>query len=105
MMIRIAYSSGAASPRGPKVVFAVLAAAAGLVLAAIAALFAAATVVVAALVGTVLLGVAAVVARIRGHGARPAPGPMGEDGVIEARRVGGHEWVAYGWSDRDGAGR
>jgi hypothetical protein len=22
------------------------------------------------------------------------------DGVIEARHLGGHHWVAYGWNDR-----
>ena len=40
-MIRIAYSSGASTLRGPKAVLAVLAAVAGLLLAAVAALFAA----------------------------------------------------------------
>ena len=58
-MIRIAYRSGSSTFAGPKAVLAVLAAVAGLLLAAVAALFAAATVVVAALVGTALLGLAA----------------------------------------------
>jgi hypothetical protein len=101
-MIRIAYSSGSAALRGPKAVLAVLAAVAGLLLAAVAALFAAATVVVVAVVGTTLLGLAAIAGRLRRQPVRRTPGPMPDDGVIEARRVSGHQWVAYGWSDRDG---
>ena len=30
---------------------------------------------------------------------RPNP-VQADDGVIEARRVGGHSWVAYGWDRR-----
>jgi hypothetical protein len=100
-MIRIAYRSSSSTLRGPKAVLAVLGAVAGLLLAAVAALFAAATVVVVAVVGTALLGLAALTGRLRRQPATVARGPMGEDGVIEARKVGGHEWVAYGWSDRD----
>jgi hypothetical protein len=100
-MIRIAYSSGASALRGPKAVLAVLAAVAGLLLAAVAALFAAATVVVAAVIGTTLLGLAALTGRLRRPPVRTASGPEAAGEVIEARRVGGHEWVAYGWSDRD----
>ena len=103
-MIRIDYSSGASRLRGPKAVLAVLAAVAGLLLAAVAALFAAATVVVA-VIGTTLLGLAALTGRLRRRPvpAASAPGEAGE--VIEAQRVGGHEWVAYGWSDKDGPER
>lgn len=104
-MIRIAYRSGSSTLRGPKAILAVLAAVAGLLLAAVAALFAAATVVVAAVVGTALLGLAAVTGRLRRQPVAAARGPLGEDGVIEARKVGGHEWVAYGWNDRDPADR
>ena len=104
-MIRIAYRSGSSTFAGPKAVLAVLAAVAGLVLAAVAAVFAAATVVVAAVVGTALLGLAALTGRLRRRTVSVAPGGMGEDGVIEARRIGGHEWVAYGWSDRESADR
>lgn len=91
--------------RGPKIVLAILAAVAGLLLAAVAAVFAAATVVVAAIVGGVLLCVAAVTGRLRRAPARQAAGPMADDGVIEARRVGGHQWVAYGWTERDASDR
>jgi len=100
-MIRVDFRSSP-SLRGPKAVLAVLAAVAGLLLAAVAALFAAATVVVVAVVGTALLGMAAVTGRLRRQPVRRTAGPMRDDGVIEARRVGGHQWVAYGWSDGDG---
>ena len=100
-MIRIAYRSRSVNLRGPKALLAVLAAVAGLLLAAVAALFAAATVVVAALVGGTLLGLAALMGRFRRRPVAFPHGAAGEDGVIEARRVGGHQWVAYGWSDRD----
>jgi len=56
-------------------------------------------------VGTALLGLAALTGRLRRQPATVARGPMGDDGVIEARKVGGHEWVAYGWSERDGPDR
>ena len=104
-MIRIDYSSGASRLRGPKAVLAVLAAVAGLLLAAVAALFAAATVVVVAVIGTTLLGRAALTGRLRRRPvpAASAPGEAGE--VIEAQRVGGHEWVAYGWTERDAPDR
>lgn len=99
-MIRVDFRS---SPplRGPKVVLAVLAAAVALVLAAMAALFAAATVVVAGLVGAFLLGVAAITGRLRRSTTPHTAGPMQDDVVIEARRIGGHEWVAYGWAERE----
>lgn len=100
-MIRVDFRSSP-SLRGPKAVLAVLAAVAALLLAAFAALFAAATVMVAGVVGVFLLGVAAITGRLRRQPATQAAGQMGEGGVIEARRVGGHQWVAYGWSDGDG---
>jgi hypothetical protein len=104
-MIHIANRSGASFLRGPKAVLAVLGAVAGLLLAAVAALFAAATVVVVAVIGTTLLGLAALTGRLR-RAPVPAASTSGEAGeVIEARRVGGHEWVAYGWSDKDGPER
>jgi len=104
-MARFDYSSGAAFLRGPKAVLAVLGAVAGLLLAAVAALFAAATVVVVAVIGTTLLGLAALTGRLR-RAPVPAASTPGEAGeVIEAQRVGGHEWVAYGWSDKDGPKR
>lgn len=88
--------------RGPKAVLTILAAVAALVLAAVAALFAAATVVIAGVIGGFLLGLAAITGQLRRTPVRQATGPMRDDGIIEARRIGGHQWVAYGWSDGDG---
>ncbi len=65
--------------------------AAGLV-GTVLALVLTATVVVIAAMSSLLLGLAAAAVR-----ARRAVQAHGEDPVIEARRVGGHSWVAYGW--------
>ena len=73
-------------------VAATLAAAVGLVLAVIFA----ATVVVIGLMGSVLLALAGLAMKAR----RTAKAKAVDDGVIEARRVGGHSWVAYGWDNR-----
>jgi hypothetical protein len=85
-----------------------LAAFAGLVCTVIAALVAtvlalavAASVVVVALMGGVLLFLASLAMRARrtARSRAPAasdPGPQ----ILEARHVGGHSWVAYGWDRR-----
>jgi hypothetical protein len=55
----------------------------------------AASVVVVAVMGGALLALAGVAARARRSvvKARSDSGPQ----IIEARHVGGHSWVAYGW--------
>ena len=63
--------------------------------AAVLAVVFAATVVVIAVVSTVLFGLIALVLRAR----RPAKAKA-DDGIIEARHLGGHSWVAYGWDER-----
>jgi hypothetical protein len=68
--------------------------AAGLV-GAVLALVLTATVVVIAAMSSLLLGLAAAAVKARGAVRTRGRGPL-----IEARRVGGHSWVAYGW-DRD----
>ncbi len=73
------------------VVATVLAAAVGAVLA----VFFAASLVVIALMASVLVAFAGFALRAR-RGARSAADPS----VIEARNVGGHSWVAYGWDGR-----
>jgi hypothetical protein len=65
--------------------------AAGLVGAALA-LVLTATVVVIAAMSSLVLGLAAAAAQ-----ARRAVHTRGSGPLIEARRVGGHSWVAYGW--------
>jgi Flp pilus assembly protein TadB len=57
----------------------------------------AASVVVIAVMGGALLFLASLTMRARRTArARPDPGPQ----IIEARHVGGHSWVAYGWDRR-----
>lgn len=68
---------------------------AALTIGAFLALFAAATVVVLALMTSALLALSGLALRAR----RTAHAPADPD-LIEARRVGGHSWVAYGWNER-----
>lgn len=64
---------------------------------AVLAVFFAATVVVIALMASALLGLAGLAMRARRTvKARASSDPT----LIEARNVGGHSWVAYGWNDR-----
>ncbi|MGH6958588.1 MAG: hypothetical protein ACREEW_18130 [Caulobacteraceae bacterium] len=59
------------------------------------ALFFAATVVVIGLMTMALLALTAGAAR-----ARKAQRRRSAAGVIDAHRIGGHSWVAYGWDGR-----
>lgn len=71
-----------------------LATAAAAAVGAVLAVFFAASLVVIALMASVLVAFAGLALRAR-RGARPA----GDPSVIEARNVGGHSWVAYGWDE------
>jgi hypothetical protein len=51
-------------------------------------------VVIVGVLGLALLGLGAFAYRARRSLRRPEPG------VIDARHVGGHSWVAYGWDQR-----
>ena len=62
--------------------------------AAVLALVFAATVVVMGLMTAALIGLGGMAYR-----ARKKRQPE-ESGVIEARHMGGHSWVAYGWDQR-----
>lgn len=62
---------------------------------AVLAVFFAATVVVIAVMASALLALAGLALRAKRARAR-----VREDGVIEARHLGGHHWVAYGWNER-----
>ncbi len=73
-----------------------VATAAALTLGAVLAVFAAATVVVLALMTSALLALSGLALRARRTVRRRAAEP----GVIEARNIGGHSWVAYGWNER-----
>ncbi|MET0294618.1 MAG: hypothetical protein ABW042_06325 [Phenylobacterium sp.] len=73
-----------------------VATAAAAVVGAILAVFFAATVVVIAVMATFLLGLAGLALRARRSARARARGTD----LIEARNVGGHHWVAYGWNER-----
>ena len=72
----------------------VLATAAAVVVGAVLAVVFTLTLTVIAIMTSALLGFAGLALRARRTAtARP-------DGVIEARHLGGHHWVAYGWNER-----
>ena len=73
-----------------------LATTAAVAIGAVLAVFAAATVVVIAVMSSALLGLAGLALRAK----RTANSRRRDDGVIEARHLGGHHWVAYGWNER-----
>ncbi len=83
---------GFSTRRGAAWIFGALAWFAAALVGAALALVLTATVVVIAAMSSLLLGLAA--AAVRARRAVQAPGVSP---IIEARRVGGHSWVAYGW--------
>jgi archaellum biogenesis protein FlaJ (TadC family) len=83
--------------RGLAAVGGALATAAAIAIGAVLAVFFAATVVVIAVMASALLALAGLALR-----AKKARAQRREDGVIEARHLGGHHWVAYGWNERQG---
>jgi hypothetical protein len=74
-----------------------LATAAAVIVAAVLAVFFAATMAVLAVMSSALLGLGGLALRAR-RSVR-ARSRSGAD-VIEARHLGGHHWVAYGWNER-----
>jgi hypothetical protein len=83
--------------RGLAAVGGLIATACALIVGAVLAVFFAATMAVVAVMGGMLLGLAGLALRARRTvRARRST----DDGVIEARRIGGHQWVAYGWNER-----
>jgi hypothetical protein len=74
----------------------VLATTAAVAIGAVLAVFAAATVVVIAVMSSALLALAGLALRAK----RSARARVREDGILEARNLGGHHWVAYGWNER-----
>ncbi|CAN7220415.1 hypothetical protein LJR219_000749 [Phenylobacterium sp. LjRoot219] len=73
-----------------------LATAAAVVVGAVMAVFAAATVAVIAVMASALLAFAGLALRAR----RTAHARRKKTDLIEARHLGGHHWVAYGWNER-----
>jgi hypothetical protein len=66
------------------------------IVAVVLAVALAASVVVVAVMGGVLLALASLAARAR----RTVRAGSDEPQILEARNVGGHSWVAYGWDRR-----
>ncbi len=75
--------------------FGALATSVAVVVGAVLAVVFAATVVVVGFMGSALFGIAAFA--LRGRKGKTQPG---DPSLIEARNVGGHSWVAYGWNER-----
>ena len=94
-LTRKTWAPGRSAFRGLAAVGGVLAWVAAAAIGAVLAIFFAATVVVTALMATALLTLAAMGLKAR----RTVRAPAGRD-IIEARNVGGHSWVAYGWDGR-----
>ncbi|MDO8901346.1 MAG: hypothetical protein Q7V15_08335 [Phenylobacterium sp.] len=76
-----------------------IAAAAAVVVGVVLAFVFAATVVVVGLMLSLLVGLAAFAVRA-GRMGRRKDKAAADDGIIEARHLGGHHWVAYGWNER-----
>jgi hypothetical protein len=88
--------AGSSTQKSVAAVFGVLAAAAATLVGAVLAVVFAATVVVIGLMATVVIGLTAMAMRAR-RAARVRQSAAADPTLIEARRVGGHSWVAYGW--------
>ncbi|WP_425995972.1 hypothetical protein [Caulobacter sp. DWR1-3-2b1] len=74
-----------------------LATSAAVVIGSALAVVFAATVVVIGFMGSALFGLVALALRARRTVKAKA---SGDPSLIEARNVGGHSWVAYGWNER-----
>jgi len=81
--------------RSLAVIGGLLATVAALVVGAVLAVAFAAAVAVIAIMGSILLWFTGLALR-----ARRTVQARRSDGVIEARHLGGHHWVAYGWNER-----
>jgi len=90
-------SSSRSAVKGLAWVAGVLATCAALAVGAVLAVFATLTVVVIALMSSALLGLAVLANRARRSVRTRA---SNDSDIIEARNVGGHSWVAYGWNER-----
>ena len=87
--------NSATAAKGLAWIAGLIATVAALTIGAVLAVFAAATVVVIALMTSALLALSGLALRARRTGRRST-----DPNVIDARNVGGHHWVAYGWNER-----
>lgn len=93
-MVRDMGARGPTAMRSLAVLGGVVATGAAVALGAVLAVFFAATVAVIAVMSSVMLALAGLALRAR----RTAK--VRSNDIIEARHLGGHQWVAYGWKDR-----
>ena len=96
MDVRSTSMAGASALRSLAWLAGALATSAAVVIGSILAVVFAATVVVIGFMGSALFGLVALAVRAR----RTVKAKTGDPSLIEARNVGGHSWVAYGWNDR-----
>ncbi|HET9159764.1 MAG TPA: hypothetical protein VFN88_04060 [Caulobacteraceae bacterium] len=80
--------------------FGALAAIAAAAVGAVLAVIFAATMVVIGIMASVLLGLTGFAMRTRRRHARSHAKAPADPNLIEAHKVGGHSWVAYGWDRR-----
>jgi hypothetical protein len=73
-----------------------LATAVAVAVGAVLAVFFAATLLVIAAMSSILLYFAGLALRAK----RTSRARFRDDNLIEARHLGGHHWVAYGWNER-----
>ena len=90
---------GSASLRGLAWLGGVIATACAAVVAAILAIVFTATVAVLALMSGVVIALGSIAWRAK-RSVRPVRRRDDDPTIIEARNVGGHSWVAYGWDQQ-----
>lgn len=95
-MVKDVRANPGSALRSLAAVGATLATAAAVVVGAVLAVFAAATVAVIAIMGSALLAFTGLAMRAR----RTVRARRTDSSLIEARHLGGHHWVAYGWNER-----
>jgi hypothetical protein len=95
-LVRTSWAPGRSAFRGVAWIGSALAWTAAAAIAAVLTIFFAATMVVIAIMATGFLGVTAIA--LRAH--RTVRARASDPDLIEARNVGGHSWVAYGWDGR-----
>lgn len=88
--------SGSSAHKGLAAVFGFIATTCAAIIGAVMAVIVAAALVVIGLMASVFIGLSAMAMGARRASRAKAQTPADPD-VIEARRVGGHSWVAYGW--------
>ena len=89
------WNPGRSAFRGLALLFGALAWTAAAVVAVVLAVVFTATFLVILLMGVALLALAGAALRARRTVRAPA-----DPNLIEARNIGGHSWVAYGWDGR-----